>query len=368
MRPALGALLVLAMYGVTWAGGGSDAAPVPYADEADTRASYQIEASNAERMLERAYELTSDEKEQLRTELTRLVEAQTKYDVFIRTAARDSQAQLQAAIEKNGPEWTPNEDELKRFMLPLTEAYAKAPFSLEKAQAFVESKLPTERAKAGRARMDTVGVDEAWKEYDEKNAATLQGVVHNAQVRDEFNAHRQADAELSPAGNPMPKAEFVPPAPPAPKPDAVRVQPPEAPRPAPAPPKSKPALPETPRQEPAARVEPPTPPPPPLQPAPPVDEWDRHVDAVAQKYKFTSDQKSKGQGILKDLRDRARQYRKSHSADFEAASRMQPGADRVAEEKRLSQPLDELFAELKERLEHLPTQDQRDAAGVKPKK
>jgi len=346
-----------------------DGAPgaVPFVEEAATRASYEQDAMSAKRILEQAYELSPSEVEILELELTRMVEAQTKYDIVIRTAARDAQLSMEAASAKNGPGWEPTQEDLARFMVPLMDAYSKAPFSMEKAQGFIESKLPAERVKSGRARVETVGADEAWKEYDEQNSGALKSAIDAAQHRNDLNEHRKTDGDISPAGNPMPKAEFVPPAPPPPPPGAVKVQPPVVPA-APAPSKPRPVLPETPRNEPAVRVEPPTPPAPPLQPAPPLDEWDRHVDAVAQKYKFTSDQKSKGQGILKDIRDRARQYRKSHSADFEAASRMQAGADRIAEEKRLAQPLDELFAELKERLEHLPTQDQRDAAGVKPKK
>lgn len=326
---------------------------------------YKQYARDQARILAEAYGLNPAQLKELEHEFLSLVPAELKIQPAISVAAKQTSSNWEKAIEKYGADWQPTKEQQDALDGPLNDVTAQEPMAPDNLQKRAERRASPDRIEKGRALVPELQQREAQRRGTEGVDSTLAAVQAEANLRHQREQHRLADGEISPAGNPMPKAEFVPPAPP---PSAVKVQPAVVTPPAPPPPKARPVLPETPRQEPAARVEPPIPPPPPLQPAPPVDEWDRHVDAVAQKYKFSSDQKSKGQGILKDLRDRARQYRKSHSADFEAASRMQPGADRVAEEKRLSQPLDELFAELKERLEHLPTQEQRDAAGVKPKK
>jgi hypothetical protein len=99
-----------------------------------------------------------------------------------------------------------------------------------------------------------------------------------------------------------------------------------------------------------------------LAPAPPIDDWDKHVDATSTKYGFTDAQRTKAQSILRDLRHRAEQYRASRDADFKSLGGM---ADRKAQDdrkKQLNQPLDAMFDELKQRLDNLATLEQRSKA------
>lgn len=102
--------------------------------------------------------------------------------------------------------------------------------------------------------------------------------------------------------------------------------------------------------------------------APPLDEWDKYVAQIAEKYRFTNAQLTKAQSILRDLRHRAYQYQMSRSADFARAELMVDKKARKEELDRLNRPLDALFDELKLRLENLPTLAQKQQAKVPAKK
>lgn len=102
-------------------------------------------------------------------------------------------------------------------------------------------------------------------------------------------------------------------------------------------------------------------------PAPPLDEWDRYVASVAEKYGFATDQVTKAQSILRDLRRRAYQYQMSRSGEFAHVELMADDKARKARLEGLKAPLDALFAELKVRLEGLPTLEQQQRAET-PKK
>lgn len=96
-----------------------------------------------------------------------------------------------------------------------------------------------------------------------------------------------------------------------------------------------------------------------LPPAPEIDEWDKHVDATAKRLGFTDAQITKAQAVLRDLRRRAEQYRKSRSNEYAQARQMSDAKARTDVLKKLNQPLDALFDELKQRLESLATAEQR---------
>ncbi len=326
---------------------------VPYIEEASVRAQYIPDAQQALTILKAAYQLTPDETQMLRDELERYVDEAVKYDIVMRTAALEAGRAFDAEVAKRGPDWIPTEEEFKKYYAPMLEAQAKAPLTFERVQAYLESTLPAERAQAGRERVDTAGVDAAWDEYYEREDMVLQNAARNAQIRAEVEDHRRHDATLSPNGKPMPKADYVPPPVIAPPKSPDQAQPQIIARPGPAGP-APPVVP--PRLEP--RTQPPPEPPRPA-PAPPLDEWDRRVDSIAQKYGFDAAQQTRAQAILKDLRRRAEQYRLSHAEDYERIKRTTDKKAAAEEEKRLNEPLDHLFEELTERLEQLPTGEQR---------
>ncbi len=329
-------------------------------DPAFVREMFESQARDNARHLSQAYGLNETESQALEREFLSHVDTEIALRPAFRAAALQVAKAYEIEVAKNGDDWLATPEERKRLDAPLNEILEKEPLTLENCQRYVEKKLPPDRIERGRKRLPEVQVEEVKVAQERVKREQEEQAQNTAAIEIASADARRADAELSPAGNPMPKQEFVPP-PPTPAPQIQK--PVVAPVPAPIVEKPRPPVR---REPPASRVEAPTPPPqapveaPRLTPAPPIDEWDRHVDSVAQKYKFTGDQKGRAQAILKDLRDRARQYRKSHQADFDRLKRINDATERSDEEKHLNQPLDELFAELKERLEVLPTQEQRE--------
>ncbi len=104
----------------------------------------------------------------------------------------------------------------------------------------------------------------------------------------------------------------------------------------------------------------------PLAPAPPLDDWDKYVQTVAQKYKFDEAQMTNAQSILRELKKRANQYRLSRADDFARTQLNTNAKNREEHLKSLNRPLDALFDELKARLEALPTLEQKQKAGAPP--
>ncbi len=92
-----------------------------------------------------------------------------------------------------------------------------------------------------------------------------------------------------------------------------------------------------------------------FSPAPPLDEWVEYVAKTSERYQFTDSQNARAQAILASLRERARQYRMGRLPEFEAAETIQSPELREDRLGSLNRPIDELFAELKMRLENLPT-------------
>ena len=108
----------------------------------------------------------------------------------------------------------------------------------------------------------------------------------------------------------------------------------------------------------------PAPPPPQLPAAPPLDDWDKYVISTATKYQFDDAQLTKAQSILRELKRRANQYRLSRADELARAQLMTDARERDGLLKSLNRPLDALFDELKQRLESLPTVEQRQKAGA----
>jgi hypothetical protein len=118
-----------------------------------------------------------------------------------------------------------------------------------------------------------------------------------------------------------------------------------------------------PQPQPQAAVAQPQPPP----KVAPLDEWDNYVILVSGKYRFTDAQVTKAQAILRDLRRRAYQYQVSRAADFSRVELITDAKVKQARLGELNRPLAAMFEELKQRLESLPTSQQRQQAeaGVK---
>ncbi|MFO0972735.1 MAG: hypothetical protein U1A27_04745 [Phycisphaerae bacterium] len=335
-----------------------DDVQAPFVDPAATREQYEGEARNQARFYARAYQLSNDEAGQLEQRFLALVDQAVDYDVVIRVTAARCQKAFEAERARHGDDWNPTPEELKKYLDPVTDTDKNSPMRGEILQKIVEQGMPEDRVTKGRERMNSTAAADWTSADDTHNAEAIQAATHAAQIRAETEMHARADADLSPAGNPMPKAEYMPP----PAPIIARngkvlarmkVESDVLPRKS----EQQRMPPRTGSNE--GNVTAPTP----VAPAPPLDEWDRHVDGIAQRYKFDDGQKAKAQAILKDLRTRAEQYRRSRGDEFERVKKIEAVTVREQELKALNKPLDELFAELKERLDELPTQAQREAAG-----
>jgi hypothetical protein len=103
----------------------------------------------------------------------------------------------------------------------------------------------------------------------------------------------------------------------------------------------------------------PTRPPRVIEPAPPLDEWEKYVAKTSAMYQFIDAQDAKARSILTDLKHRARQYQLTRGPAFQEAERLQDAGARAARLKNLNEPIDLLFDELKQRLDNLPTIPQK---------
>lgn len=308
-----------------------------------------------------AYGLTADQKAGLERQLLDRVEPMLQNHRAAQLAAQEVTQAFDKATARLAPGERLPDDEIERIEAPLHEIESQEPLGFENILKLVEKNLPPEQAKAGRERVPKLQEEITKRTADQSRqmAESLAEAAQRVQIREGIEAHRRADAQLSPSGKPMPKAEFKPPPPPFAVVEGTHraVLPPSVTRRVPEP-KGSPALPPrsirspTGRSEQKAAV-------PKAQPAPPIDEWDKYVDSFSEKRKVTAGQRTKAQAILKDLRQRALQYRASHAEDYDRLKRVEDRAARSEEERNLNEPVNALFQELKERLDGLLTMEQR---------
>jgi len=102
----------------------------------------------------------------------------------------------------------------------------------------------------------------------------------------------------------------------------------------------------------------------------PYHYWDRYVKNFINIYKLDEAQRQTALAILKDCKERAIQYRETHKQELEqAAGRIRElirsRADRqeirqaIAAQRKLTQPITDIFRELQRRLNEIPTDAQR---------
>ncbi len=96
-----------------------------------------------------------------------------------------------------------------------------------------------------------------------------------------------------------------------------------------------------------------------IEPAPPLDDWEKYVAKTSAMYQFTNAQDDKAKSILTDLKHRARQYQLTRAPAFEEAERLADAKAKSDRLKKLNGPVDRLFDELKQRLDNLPTIPQK---------
>lgn len=99
--------------------------------------------------------------------------------------------------------------------------------------------------------------------------------------------------------------------------------------------------------------------------------WDLYVRNFIKRYKLDAAQAETAYSILKECKDRAEQYTETHKGEIDTSEAKlrelrlsgSPRRDIIEAEKQhrgLTAPLDDLFTELRERLEKIPTSAQRE--------
>lgn len=355
--------------------------------------SWEYEIDRQLQMMESAYALDADTMATLRQEMQNRLLEQWNHD-------QESDREMQDLLRQIEESGTPADDENSPLVQKLNERFnaqtESMPLNEIQIASWLEERLPPAVATQGRARLEELRSRHmlmmATQEYDSEMRASLKSslqreakemtaevpaeyarplppaeIVEYAEARDrmeKMQPHVEPMRPRAEARGPRPEQspQFVPPTVPQPQPQA---QPPvtrpehQAAKPAPEPispprpvvnPQAQP-----PQQKAAA--------PPPLQPAPPLDDWEKYVLSVAAKYEFDESQTTNARSILSDLRRRAYQYQASRAEDFARTELMTDAKARTEELKNLNRPLDALFEELKQRLESLPTISQRQKAG-----
>lgn len=124
--------------------------------------------------------------------------------------------------------------------------------------------------------------------------------------------------------------------------------------------------------------------------AKPEDTWEMYVRMFSVRYGLDASQRETAQSVLRECRDRAAAYRDKHKADFEevttklkevkesrskdevtkeSLAAMQKNLDQIREKNaELEKPISEgIFNEFKQRLDQIPTKEQRAAFDQKEK-
>lgn len=91
----------------------------------------------------------------------------------------------------------------------------------------------------------------------------------------------------------------------------------------------------------------------------PEHPWEAYVREFEQRHDLDAAQRAAAKSVLKDLLERERNYRHSRSTQFAEAGKLPSASQREARLKELNMPVDELFTELKNRLDDLLTAEQR---------
>lgn len=372
----------------------------------DWLASWQYEIDRQVEEISSAYGLDADSAESLRGELMARLLQQQQHD----SQGQSELEKLQQQMADQGV--SPDDADhplVKQFNDKFMNWMSSMPLGETQVADWVDTTLPPEMARSGRIRYDEIRELRLQREreasFDQQRAAGTKASIsqeaasldaeldvnynrpvptsdlaERVEAMDRLNrvarhieptrGHRDAES-MQQSGVPQiepPKVVHQPvAAQPAANDDVARATPPQSspPRPVVSDPNRDRMGAGLPPAQPVAKPAAPEPPP---QPAPPLDEWEKYVLATADKYGFDDAQLTNARSILSDLRRRAYQYQTSRAEAFARVELMTDAKAREVEKKALNKPLDALFAELKSRLESLPTQSQRQKAGQPARK
>ncbi|RIK68107.1 MAG: hypothetical protein DCC65_04580 [Planctomycetota bacterium] len=352
-------------------------------------------------LLSSAYGLDADTEAALRAEMNARLVSQIEYERMMNAEMQKLAAEIQAA-------GVAFEDEENPLVIKYNEAFLSLTrgMPLDEAQVaeWLDARVPSEVAQEGRSRLNELitrrftvmatqmedtnllSGKKATLSQEALQMTAQESPIHSrpmppGDLAEAVEAQDRVDRlqRYSDPGRPKRRSEqadaaaavpvIAAPAVSEPPPVQVVAQPaaapaappvaPSPPRPAIQPPADSKAAAAPPKAPEAAKL-------PPVQPAPPLDEWEKHMLATADKYGFDQAQLTNARSVLSDLRRRAYQYQASRAEDYARAELQTDPKVRSEQLKALNKPLDALFEELKQRLESLPTQAQKQRAGARP--
>lgn len=277
--------------------------------------------------LGRMYELTPEQQEQVRKRLTDLREEHLKYGPQVAPEIERLRADVNfynAQARKGQP--VPKE-KIKELKDNLTALMDKAPMNFSNVIAETEKLLPAPQVAAGRVRQE---------EFRERNREASE------RERRKMPPPMQTGVEPLRPYIDEPKA---PTAPPVDRPAQAAGEPGPA-----AGPGARPVTPAAAGQDTRVTVI-------------PLDDWARHVQGFINRYKLNTQQAEQAWQIYGELHKRAAEYRTARGADYAAIERVTDPKLHNEELAAMDKPIQEMFTELKNRIEGIPTEAQRKEAG-----
>lgn len=274
--------------------------------------------------LTQIYQMTPDQQQQVRQQLGEVKKEHLKYGDQAAAQMQPLQQELRYYIEKARKGEPVDKEMVKDLQGRLQAVIEKAPMTFNNVVVQTEKLLPKEQVEAGRERQKEF--KERMKEFQDR-----QKRLAAPPVPSEIDALKPY-LEL---GHPTDTVAKLPP--------------PQA-----APDKTSEAA--TPKASTPAPTRP-------IVVAPmPLDAWGKYVEEFIGKYNLDSKQAGQSQGILSELRKRADEYRLVHKLDYGAVEQIKDAPLRSEEVGRLDKPIQEMFEELRARLDKIPTDPQRKLA------
>ncbi|MCG8405552.1 MAG: hypothetical protein MI923_10185 [Phycisphaerales bacterium] len=308
------------------------------ADELDKLASphwvAELETSATELLdlITKAYDLDQDMQEVVRAELERRQVEQLHY---VQLASQELQEISEKAVAAGLRDGSP---EVEAAIKKVTEISSSMPLSPELVADAMDDFLPPEVAQRGRVRFK-----ELLHRKDNISLVRDSDLQHRAGMKTAIRQAMNRNAVLSAKGKPVPvglehtvaevrTTKMIPVRPP---PKATKPQP-------------------------LTKLDV-------LPPIPPLDDWVKYTFEVDRRYGFSDAQKAQAQSILTDLYVRAHRYLKSQPGAYEALEKTKSKVEyrKLLRQRKLDVTFDALFHELKQRLEKLPTSEQRQKATAK---
>ncbi len=318
------------------------------------------------RFLQEMYGLDAEKAAQLRTTLNEQLPAHRSYQDQLNLTFR----RLRVALSLLEQDATLSPDQREKRMAKFEGQYhhrlADAPLSMANIIRQGEALLSKGQVTEGRTRIraklaDRLGPESDGFDLDRINAV-LAGPVFPIELPDLSKSYPVPEPDPSAARDqqqrraPAPTASAAPPRPRAPlTTDSRQPRPDPDPREtlSPRPPavKTQRPLSRTARQAPA--------PPKPLEPAPPEAEWANYVDQASADYGFSKAQEQAARAVFSSCRSRAQAHRSGRQAEYQEVENTADQAERVEALRQLNLRLDQLYAELTERVDAVASLEQK---------